>query len=118
MALLARLVDPTVAWGGTTGVEAAYAATAYRVYAAPVDPASAAGATTVGWPESTPLATFGAPAAVDLGVEGLRSGVVSGADVATLGPVLTAPQGTLVTSAGSPWTLWIRPFFPDEVAAG
>ena len=79
-ALLARLTDPSETWGSTGATTAPYHPAAYRVFAAPV-PANA-GSTSAepapAWPLATPLAAFGTPAVATLGVDGLRSGIVTG----------------------------------------
>ena len=64
------------------------------------------------------LPPFGTPAAATLGVDGLRSGIVTGADAATIaGLAATLPAGAIVDSGGQPWTIWVRPLFPDELAS-
>ena len=118
-ALLARLTDPAETWGSTGAGPTAYVPAGYRVFAAPApgDNAAESGQPAPSWPLKTPLASFGTPAAATLGVDGLRSGIVTGADAATLaGLVGTLPAGATVTSGGQPWTLWVRPLFPDELA--
>ena len=113
--LLAKLLDPAETWGSDAASDTIYVPTAYRVFAAPLAPQT--GQTkTVAWPLSTPLATFGTPAVPDRGVAGLRSGVVLGADAATLGPTLAAAStGTAFTSGGTAYTLWVRPLLPHEL---
>ncbi|MEO5964648.1 MAG: hypothetical protein ABIR11_04225, partial [Candidatus Limnocylindrales bacterium] len=67
--LLARLADPTVAWGGSAGSVVPYVPVGYRVWAAPL--ADGGGSTGGGgsagpapvWPLVTPLGAFGSPAA-------------------------------------------------------
>ncbi len=120
-ALLARLTDPTEAWGSTAAVApVAYRPTAYRVYAAPADTASEAGSATSApaWPLATSLDAFGAPAVADVGLPGLRAGIVRGSEAAAfeaaLGP-LTA--GTAIASAGRLWQLWVRPLLPGEMSS-
>jgi hypothetical protein len=115
--LLARLTDPSVAWGGTVAPLAAYAPVGYRVFDAPGAPAdAAAGGTSVPWPLPTGLAEFGTPAVPDLGVNGLRSGILTGDAAATLAPVLdAATTATAFVSGDQPFTLWVRPLFPDEL---
>jgi hypothetical protein len=67
----------------------------------------------IGWPLSTPLATFGAPGT---GVSvGFRCGVVTGADLETLRPLLA--QATSITawrSTGRDYTLMLLPMLPDD----
>ena len=111
--MLASLTDPTVAWGGSAPSAVPYAPAGYRLYVAPAS-ADATGAR-VAWPLATPLAAFGRPAVPDFGVSGLRTGVVLGADAATLGKAIgTATADTLLTSDGA-WSVWARPLFPDEL---
>ena len=117
--LLARLQDPTVTWGSASAAARSYTPTGFRVFAAPGAPAtSAAGDPAIAWPLATGLADFGSPVAPGFGVAGLRAGVVTGADAATLAAVLAGanPASTL-TSGGKPYTLWIRPLLPDELGA-
>ncbi len=112
--LLARLTDPTVAWGGTVAAPATYDATAYRVWLAKA--ADGAAGATERWPLAGDPAAFGAPAAADLGVDGLRSGILSGADAATLAQALArAAAGTELTASGSAYQVWVEPLLPDEV---
>jgi hypothetical protein len=116
--LLTRLQDPTVAWGGGAVQPTPYTPAGYLVYVIPGapqnDPATAQ--VPVAWPLATPLATFGAPAANDRGITGLRQGVVLGADAATLGPILAkATVVTAFTSGGASFTLSVRPLLPDEL---
>jgi hypothetical protein len=117
MALLTRLTDPTETWGATGTVATTYAPLGYRLWLAPAD-AGASGASTVAWPLAGDPASFGSPAAVDFGVTGLRSGIVTGADATTLGTALAKAQaGATVTSGGKSWQAWIRPLFPDELGS-
>ncbi len=117
LALVARLSDPTATWGATSAPTALRLAPAgYRIWVAPADPAASSGATAA-WPLAIDPAGFGAPAAATLGVAGLRSGVVAGADAATLASALgTAAAGTELTASGHPWRVWIRPLLPYELA--
>lgn len=118
-ALLARLTDPTSAWGSSSAAPAGYQPAAYRVYAAPAVAAPDAGspASAPAWPLATPLDAFGVPAVSGLGVDGLRSGIVRGADAASLASALgPLAAGTQVASAGRLWQLWVRPLVPGEVA--
>lgn len=120
LALLTRLTDPTDMWGGPAAAGTAYVPTAYRVFVAPGAPIASDPATArrpVAWPLSAPLASFGRAAVPDRGIAGLRVGVVSGADAATLGPVLeAATQVTPFASGGAQFTLYVTPLFPDEAA--
>jgi hypothetical protein len=117
-ALLDRLTDPTESWGATGATASPYHAAAYRVFVAPAAADTDLASAPPAWPLATPLASFGTPAAATLGVDGLRSGIVTGADataVANLAHSLAA--GATVESGGQTWTLWIRPLFPDELAS-
>jgi hypothetical protein len=116
-ALLARLTDPAQAWGSSGATGAPYRPAGYRVFAAPAAAdATGQGGAVPAWPLATALDAFGAPAAANLGVDGLRSGIVTGADAGTLGGMLQAlPAGSQVESGGHPWNLWVRPLFPDEL---
>ena len=112
--LLARLTDPTETWGATGADATTYAPLGYRVYVAPT---SDSGASTVAWPLPTSLADFGAPVSGEYGVDGLRSGVVIGADAATLGQALAAAQaGSELSSGGANYQIWIRALLPDEIS--
>jgi hypothetical protein len=118
-ALLARLTDPSETWGSAAPTTEPYRAAGYRVFAAPVPTdAGSSQPPAPAWPLATPLASFGTPAAANFGLDGLRSGIVTGADAATLAPLLQSlPAGASVASGGQPWTLWVRPLFPDELGA-
>jgi hypothetical protein len=118
-ALLTQLTDPTVTWGAASAPATTFKPTAYRVYTAPGAPADAAnGGSPIGWPMGTSLADFGAAAAANLGVDGLRSGIVSGADAATLATALAAARpSTAITSGGKSWTIWVRALLPDELGS-
>lgn len=117
--LLARLVDPSETWGVASAPTASrYVPTGYRVFvvrgAPSGDPATAQAP--VAWPLSTPLDAFGTASVPDRGIAGLRQGVVLGVDAATLGPILArATTETAFTSAGTSWTLSVRPLLPDEL---
>jgi hypothetical protein len=117
--LLARLTDPSVAWGGTTAPVTTYDPVGFRVFDAPGTPAgAAAGDKPATWPLSTDLASFGTPAVPDLGVSGLRSAIVTGDAAAMLAPVLDAASAsTAFVSGGQQYTLWVRPLFPDELGS-
>ncbi len=118
-ALLAQLTDPAASWGGTTAPPVAYQPVGYRVFVAP-DPGTGAatGGATVAWPLASTLDGFGVPAATDFGVEGLRSGIVTGADATALGAALAnVASGTELTAGGRTWLAWIRPLFPDELGS-
>jgi hypothetical protein len=113
--LLNRLQDPAETWGGTATAATPYVPVAYRIFVAPGAPAADAPAAPVVWPLSTPLAAFGTPAVPDRGIAGLRSGIVSGQDAATLAPVLAGATAiTPFASGGASFTLYVRPLLPDE----
>ena len=117
--LLARLADPAETWGEPAAVATPFHAAGYRVFVAPGSPAGGAGTAPppLDWPLTMPLDAFGSPAAADRGIAGLRVGVVAGADAAALEPVLVkATQLTAFTSGGRPYTLYVRPLLPDELA--
>jgi len=96
----------------------AYRATAIRliVAQAPVAPPSPSALVEppIAWPLSTPLASFGAELTPASG-SGTRCGVVSGADLALVGPLLDR-SNTLTpwTSGGRSWSIVVRPLLPDE----
>jgi hypothetical protein len=119
-ALLARLTDPSETWGVSDAASTTYEPVAYRVYAAPgAVPAEPDSASPVpSWPLATGLDAFGTEAVPDLGLAGLRTGVVQGPDAAALASQLgPLPTGSVVTSGGGLWQLWIRPLLPDELGA-
>jgi hypothetical protein len=112
--LLNRLGDPSEMWGATNVTAAPYTPTAYKVYAAP---APAGSTPTVTWPLSPVLSEFGSPATPDFGVDGLRTGAVTGANASTLATNLgTVASGTFASSDGSPYQVWIRPLLPPEIS--
>ncbi len=116
--LLGGLLDETRAWGGSVPSAQPYRPSAYRLFVAPGAPPADPGATRapVAWPLATALDAFGRAAVPDRGIAGLRTGVVLGADAATLAPVLAAAtQATAFTSDGKEWTLYVRPLLPDEL---
>jgi hypothetical protein len=118
LALLDRLLDPAETWGAATAAQTPYVPTGYLIFVAPGGPApdSQASQSPVAWPLATPLVDFGAPAAADRGIAGLRQGTVLGADAAVLGPILQrATTLTAFTSGGSAFTLSVRPLLPDEI---
>jgi hypothetical protein len=119
-ALLARLTDPSETWGAPEAGSTTYEPVAYRVYAAPgATPAESGSAAPVpAWPLATGLDAFGTAAVPDLGLAGLRTGIVQGPDAAALASQLgPLPAGSVVASGGGLWQLWIRPLLPDEVGA-
>jgi hypothetical protein len=115
--LLARLSDPSETWGAASASQTTLVPSGYLVYVAPGAPADqTVPQAPVAWPLATPLAAFGVPAVPDRGIAGLRRGAVLGADVATLGPILSrATSITPFTSEGASYTLYVRPLLPDEV---
>lgn len=114
--LLSRLLDTTDAWGGPATAETAYAPLGYRVFVAPIAAPDPGAPAPVAWPLAAGLADFGTPAVPDRGVTGLRSGVVLGADAATLGPVLDAAvAGTTFTAGAVTYMAWVRPLLPHEL---
>ena len=112
--LIQRLEDPTETWGATNVTSQPFAPTAYKIYDAP----SASGAAnSIDWPLTTSLADFGTAATPDLGVTGLRTGVVFGADAVSLGSVAgSATSDTVFVSGNQQYQLWIRPLLPPELA--
>ena len=111
--LLTRLTDPTETWGASDVTSSAYVPLAYRVYFAPT---TAGDSPTLDWPLATPLADFGAPQTPNLGVDGLRSGIVSGADTAVLAAAIDgAMADTVMLSGGAAYQVWIRPLLPPEI---
>jgi hypothetical protein len=113
--LVAQLTDTSLAWGGSTAPVATYQPTAYRLWVAPAAGGDAAPAPAAPWPLATDPAAFGTPAAAEFGVDGLRSGVVSGADATRLAAALGAvPAGSLLTVGGKLWQVWVSPVLPVE----
>ena len=116
--LLGRL-QGTDTFGGTAGPDGTYVPLGFQVFAVPGAPVVSdpgVARPPVSWPLATPLASFGKADA--LGGDGARVGIVSGADAATLGPILaSATQITPFTSGGTQWTISVRPLLPDEVPA-
>lgn len=112
--LLGQLTDTTNAWGSSDVTDTQYVPAGYQVYVAPGDPGSG---TTVAWPLAADPGQFGRPAVSDLGIAGLRTAIVLGADAATLGPVLVAATaGTGFSAGGSVYTVYARPLLPHELA--
>ena len=94
--------------------EGPYQPTSVRIYALPAQPDNSSGIepNLKDWPLATPLATLGAPGGF---AEGMRCGVVSGAELTTLLPVLQASnQLTYWRSGGQTFQLTLRPLLPDE----
>jgi hypothetical protein len=116
--LLNRLLDTTDLWGAASAPESTYEPAGYRIFVAPgappADPSTSI--PSIAWPLAASLADFGTPAVPSLGVTGLRSGVVLGADAQTLAPILaTAPAGAAFTSNGASFTLYVRALLPHEL---
>ena len=118
--LLTRLQDPAETWGAATAPQATtLTPVAFRVFLAPFDATLASlPFTPIPWPLATAPDAFGSPAAADLGVTGLRSGVVMGADAAIFAKAVTgAQQGTSFSVGKAIWQTWIRPLLPDELGS-
>lgn len=119
--LLGKLLDPAETWGATSAPESVYQPLAFRVFVAPGASAGDGAASqppSVAWPLATALGDFGSPAVPNFGIAGLRTGVIHGADVATLAPILeAASMSTAFTSGGQSYTLSVRALLPDEVGA-
>ena len=118
--LLAQLTDPTKTWGSAAAPAVPYAPAGYRIYEAPGAPRAEPGGPSVPWPLPTGPADFGVPAVPDLGVPGLRSGIVIGDAAAALAPLLasaSASATTVFVSSGQSFSLWVRPLFPDELGS-
>ena len=117
-ALVTRLMSNDN-FGGPAGPDGTYAPQGFRLFVTPGSPAPSdpqLARPPVAWPLATPLASFGRPDS--LGGDGARTGDVVGPDSATLGPILAAAtQITPFSSGGKQWTIFVRPLFPDEVAA-
>ena len=113
--LVAGLSDATTSWGGSAGVATVYQPTAYRVWTAR-EPQGMTPDKHAPWPLSADPSSFGAPAAADLGVVGLHSGMVSGADAAALARALASVEaGTALVAAGVACEVWVEPLLPDEL---
>jgi hypothetical protein len=114
------LLGDLTSWLGADVVaaEAPFAFETVRVLVTPAEPTSAdAGIapTVVDWPLAEPLATSGLPLE-GAGQPGTRCLVVTGDDLATVRPLLqAASQLTYLRSAGSTWSMSLRPLLPDEV---
>jgi hypothetical protein len=114
---LARLTDPADAFGGAAAETTLYEPTAFEIWVSPGAPAGsdpALAQAPVEWPLAEPLATFGKPA-TPVVIEGMRVGVVAGADAATLQPILSRANAlTPFTSRGVTYSLLVRPLLPGE----
>ena len=115
--LLAKLQDPSTAWGGVVAPAVPLTPPAYRVWVAP-EAAGGTGGAAAAWPLAADPNTFGTPAAANFGVDGLRSGLVIGADATGLAKALGAlPAGSDLSYQGHAYRVWVRPVLPDELAA-
>jgi hypothetical protein len=115
-AFVSRLNDLRGALGaGEVGAEAPYRFTAVRLFVQPaVPPTDGLIQPVIAWPLAIPLTTFGASAQPGDGAA-LRCGVVSGADLEVLRPLLMrANQGSPWRSGGRNFSLTIRVLLPDE----
>jgi hypothetical protein len=115
-ALVSRLNDLRGALGaGEVGAEAPYRFTAVRLFVQPaVPPTDGLIQPVIAWPLAIPLTTFGESAQPGDGAA-LRCGVVSGADLEVLRPLLMrANQGSPWRSGGHNFSLTIRVLLPDE----
>ena len=96
-----------------TGGDSAYVPATYVVYIGPATGTPQPGAAPVAWPLAGDLATIGTPGLADY-----RCLVVSGADAATLAPVLAkATEQTQWLSAPSrnaTFSLVVRPGIPGD----
>lgn len=117
-ALVDRLTNPAETWGAATPpTESRFVPTGYRIWVSPGSPQAdpTLAREPIAWPLAMPLARFGTPASPDLGIAGLRVGTVTGAEAMTLAPILEkATSITPFTSAGSSFTLRVRPLLPGE----
>ncbi len=107
---------------GTGGLQSQglYEATAMRVVVRESMPAASPSPSdivepSIAWPLKTPLASFGDPIGPGNGVGATRCGVVTGADLDTLMPLMS--KATAIspwTSGGHTFGLQARPLLPDE----
>jgi hypothetical protein len=118
---LARLTDSADTFGAPAAPPTLYAPTAFQVWVSPRPPAASNPELTqqpVAWPLATPLASFGTPATPDAGIDGMRVGIVAGADAATLEPFLArANLLTPFNSGDRTFWLLVRPLLPEEAPA-
>ena len=111
--LVQRLEDPTETWGATNVTATPFVPTAYKIYEAPN---TSGAASSIDWPLTTSLADFGTAATPDLGITGLRTGVVFGADATSLASAAAgATSDTVFVSGNQQYQLWIRPLLPPEL---
>ncbi len=114
---VAKASDPRALLGPDAVTDAgSYVPTAVRLLVRPGGPQAqdpALARTPLPWPLATPLATFGTR--LENYPDGERCGVVEGADLALLWPVLQqATQLTGFASGGATYTVVPRPLLPDE----
>jgi hypothetical protein len=113
--LLGKLTDTTTPWGGASANAVPFTPSAYRIWVAPIA-AGGTGGVAAAWPLTADPTAFGTPAAADFGVDGLRSGVVSGPDATTLATALVSVEaGSTLSFGGHAYQVWIRPLLPDEL---
>jgi len=112
--LVQRLEDPAETWGASSAPSQPFVPTAYKIYDSST---TNGGSSAIDWPLTTSLAEFGTAATPDLGVTGLRTGVVFGADAKSLASVAGgATSDTVFVSGNQQYQLWIRPLLPPELA--
>lgn len=98
---------------GSVGAEEPYVADEIRVYVLPYQGQPDLPQEPVAWPLERSLDRFGKP--VEGGFDDTRCGVVSGADLETLLPLLQGANDlTPWTSEGTEHRLVLRPLLPDE----
>jgi hypothetical protein len=98
---------------GSIVTEEPYAYSEIRIYAMPYQGQPDVPQQPVTWPLATPLGSFGD--AKQVGIQDARCGVVSGADLDTVLPLMQeANELTPWTSEGSRYRLVLRPLLPDE----
>lgn len=114
-------VSALVGKANVTTPQAAFQPSGVEVFVATYD-SGPAPAKSLAWPLKTPLASFGQPIASAGSGGGIRGasltcGIVTGADLAALQPLLaTASPDSVWNSQGSFFTLTVRPQLPDELA--
>jgi len=114
---LAKLTDPTTSWGGAAAAATTYTPTDYRVWVAP-EAAGGTGGAAAAWPLTTDPNVFGSPAATNFGVDGLRSGVVTGTDAGGFAQALVSvPTGSDLSFAGHAYRVWVEPLLPVAVGS-
>lgn len=113
VAFAAKLGDPAIL-DGASSVPYAPAAARVIVRDRSASPDPQLVQQPVDWPLTTPLATFGA-AVVEGSPEAGRCGVVTGADLDTLWPILGRANAlTPFRSGGAEYQLVVRPLLPHE----